>query len=536
MPTAISQLKSEPTTNQTQEFLSSYLSQCLRDKSYSPKDLKELLDNPQFSSFFLSKSLRITPTQNQALQTAVHSAFQKITQEKNISPPLPTFIEPYFGSPNQNVLIDQSIAQSTNAKEGANYYLRNIDRIGATTAFGIYPQEQNLPLKIYQTPIAIIGTGINGVMTARTLIQLGWNPDVITLFDKSGKYGGIWNFDFVAGLSRNNPRDLSFLGQTLPRAPGSGEEISNFIHQLHTEYFHLLPEPKRAIVTQISPGNLEHKIIFKEKNKQIEQTFPIIILAPGIGKPLPLSNPEKMTTLTPLTQAGYRWQQVITPEKANEYRNKTLIFIGLGNSTGEMLVQIQQWNQRGYNIDYRILTHYPQKSLQYPNDIFTTKNQTYRLFRDIKTPNLVDYAGDLPELNYVYFSALKEKKIISDVVNWQRKENTLHLINHQGKTEKLAFDQLFTLIGYGHSPDELHQFGLTLNPQTNSVLYDYDGEFQRPNPHGLSRLYKGYFGIGPILNCPENPNAFVIPGTMYRLNDLLCGIVLHSYEYTIGKK
>ena len=64
-------------------------------------------------------------------------------------------------------------------------------------------------------------------------------------------------------------------------------------------------------------------------------------------------------------------------------------------------------------------------------------------------------------------------------------------------------------------------------------LYDYDGEFQKkPGAIGRERVYKGYFGIGAILDSSHNQNSIVIPGMIHSIPDLLFGIIMRSYEFS----
>jgi hypothetical protein len=62
--------------------------------------------------------------------------------------------------------------------------------------------------------------------------------------------------------------------------------------------------------------------------------------------------------------------------------------------------------------------------------------------------------------------------------------------------------------------------------------YDYDGEFMRdPTATGGERLFKGYFGLGSILNAPGNRNSIVIPGMIFRAPDMMFGIIIRTAEH-----
>ncbi len=79
--------------------------------------------------------------------------------------------------------------------------------------------------------------------------------------------------------------------------------------------------------------------------------------------------------------------------------------------------------------------------------------------------------------------------------------------------------------------------GIKLRSDDHAPCYDYDGEFQQcPASSGRQRVHAGYFGLGPILRAPENPNADVIPGNIYRMGDLLFSIVVRATEYALKKR
>ena len=101
------------------------------------------------------------------------------------------------------------------------------------------------------------------------------------------------------------------------------------------------------------PGDLQHTVYYQTAEGADYLRAPIVINTLGVGKPLPPNRKGYMTTSVKGSEAGIRWQQVLTPEQAEKYRSKSLVFIGLGNSTAEMLMQISKLNAQGFNIDYK---------------------------------------------------------------------------------------------------------------------------------------------------------------------------------------
>jgi hypothetical protein len=224
-----------------------------------------------------------------------------------------------------------------------------------------------------------------------------------------------------------------------------------------------------------------------------------------------------------------RWQypQLINEKKV---KNRRFVFVGLGNSTAEMLQIVQS---REY--DYRVLTHYPQAAVMNPQTTVMYDGKNYRVFRDLSEPNLTSYQGDLAQSRVAYYRALMEGKIISDVVQWDVTKNetdSVLSIKRRGESElsnAFHFDDIYILTGYQHTAASLVSMGISYDADHNPC-YDYDGEFQTSS-NSEDRLYKGYFGFGGVLNATHNKNAIVIPGMIFRTPDLLFGVLMRAIEY-----
>ncbi|MBI2030639.1 NAD(P)-binding protein, partial [Candidatus Kaiserbacteria bacterium] len=394
-----------------------------------------------------------------------------------------------------------------------------ITRYGEGTA-SFFSAFTSVPPEIRYTPIAVIGYGAAGIMATYALRQLNFRK--VTVFEQA-KPLGIWSHDNVFRLSRNNPLRLQFFDEVLNPAPGGGTEVREFLEELVGE------TPRNAKVIGVKPGNLKHRVYLAGGE---EAEFPIVINAMGLGKPKPVSDPDRMITQTGQRNAGIRWQHRLDPEKV---RGKRIILIGLGNSTAEMLQQIHDLIDSGVPIDYQVLTHYPQKSVENPTTDVRQGKRVFHVFRDLSKPNLVDYQGDLPRSRYDYFRALHEGRIISGVTRWEVPSHGMMVIydKNEDPMGTLPFDQLMTLIGYHRSEELMRSFGCTWDPMTECGVFDYDGEVAaRPGSiDATKRLHKGCFGFGSILETPHNPNAIVIPGMLHRVGDLMFAIIMRAGEY-----
>jgi hypothetical protein len=249
----------------------------------------------------------------------------------------------------------------------------------------------------------------------------------------------------------------------------------------------------------------------------------------------------------PAHEAGIRWQQILDERQARALDGKMLVFIGLGNSTAEMLGQIQRYNrQLGLHIRYKVMTHYPKAALAQPDADVVWKEKLYHLYRDTRLPHLTQLAGDLPEIEQAFVQvrnsrSLELEEIVPEVTHWTivkaNGSKTMVASLADGSTRAFSFDQIYTLIGYGHRREELDALGLLVtNDYLGSIAYDYDGEIQRMvGALGRERVWPGYFGLGSLLKSPQNPNAQVIPGIIFRIPDTLVSVIIRSTEYWLRK-
>jgi hypothetical protein len=446
----------------------------------------------------------------------------------------------YLGTAQENAAIDAAIFRSPD---------RGGDRarIGRGSARFFSLGSVSLPRcdpAMRRVPIVILGAGAAAILAARTLVNMGFEN--ILVLDQTGSYGGLWKQGNVRDGQTNNPFPFEYEYLFVDAAPLPGEHITTFLHNLATPPIGLgwqaLPPVTKAKVLSVEPGDLAHRVTYRDDEGEHTLVAPIVVNALGIGKPRPPSRVGVMETDVPHL-AGIRWQQVWSPAQAERLRGQTLVFNGFaGNSVAEMLVQIQDLNQRGYGIRYKCLTHYPQEALDFPRTTVCWRGRNYRLYRD-NSADLTKLAGDLLRVERAVGRARDSRdaeraEVISEVEFWtvgaqQGAGRTMTVRRADGQVRTFAFDQLFTLIGYRHPPEELKAMGLVVTDDyLGLVAADSDGEFQStPGAAGRSRLHAGYSGMGSVLKTPTNPNAQVIPGILYRLSDWLTTVIWRSAEY-----
>lgn len=429
----------------------------------------------------------------------------------------PAPMSPYKGSGEENAVIDRALANSGHRNSNGH-----IQGEGATSFFNPPNLSRILTesgrLNLDDIPIAIIGHGAAGILASHALRLIGFRR--IHVYEKRDSLG-IWSQRNVYGGTKNNPRNLLFLRNELEAAPGPGIDIRRFLENLITS------SPSPSNIASVRPGNLGHTIETSDGHTHI---FPIVINAIGLGKPKPLSDPNRMITTASQTEAGPRWQQQLG---TNEVRGKRFIFVGLGNSTAEMIHQLHTFMDDGVDVDYRIVTHYPEDAVWNPRSYVEQDGKMFRVFRDLSRLNLVDFQGDLPISLQDYQRALYGKKILYGVKRWELKGKKLGVFNKNGKPiTEVDYTNMYSLTGYQHTEESITRFGCKYDPVGKCPLYDYDGEFvSNPGESGGDRLFKGYFGFGSILESPHNQNAIVLPGMFHRIGDLLFGVIMRAAEY-----
>lgn len=259
---------------------------------------------------------------------------------------------------------------------------------------------------------------------------------------------------------------------------------------------------------------------------------PIVVNAIGVGDPLHPHRPGKMQTDVAPEQAGQRWQHVLTEAEVRSFHGKQMVFVGLSNATFAMLHQIHQWNRRGAAIDYRVITHYPKASLDHPTQHVEHGGSSYHFYRDLEHFHLLRVAGDLAEVADAFQQALTGGHILPHVTGWSREGEEVIATSEDGKRHRLPCDRLYTLIGYGPQASLLEEMGLQLNNRyLGAVDMDVDGEAHRPGAtsfSGRERVHPGYFCFG--IRNSFNPNEVLLNGLLFRLPQLLAGIILRAAE------
>jgi NAD(P)-binding Rossmann-like domain len=421
----------------------------------------------------------------------------------------------YTSSASQNQLIDSAVKSRSHL---LGFPGRGAGDLFPSGVIGSIPA--NLLERIRKSKVTIVGAGPSGAMVSRTLIQAGFPVEVL---DKRGEWGGIWSREEVH-RARNNPKQIDLLGYKLAPGPGTGKEVLNWTTNVGSGAV-----PVKRAIKEIRTSSSGFEL---QTEKGATDTVRLLVNCCGIGEPAPLSVNGKMTTVTTKTNAGHRWQKNLT---LGDVKGKSFCMVGLGNSTMEMLIQLQAFQNQGVELDYSVLTHYPEQAIREPWSTYVDDGaNSYRVFRDLGAPDLTSIAGDLDPIRTAYMRALNEDRIIGSVTSWHRAGTSITKYTRSravtgiaGATSgSIVATHHYTLTGYKWPATQYAQFGIGL--VSGHPKFDYDGELHDKS----GDLAPGYFGMGPVLETPTNRNAVVIPGNVFRMGDMLFGMIVRALELT----
>jgi NAD(P)-binding Rossmann-like domain len=437
----------------------------------------------------------------------------------------------YQGSHPENRAVNAAVHHSEVERLG----LRSTTWWGASGAY--HGGGLLVPPQMRSVGILVVGCGASGILAARALANAGFQN--ILVMEKGAQTGGIWAMEGLKGAPMAVPFPLRFEQVRLEQAPRPGSDVTRFLGELVGPLRHMgwsaFPRVLRAEVRRILPGDLGHRVEYlDERGEERELCVPIVINAVGVGEPLHPHRPGVMTSDVEHESAGFRWQEVWSEERARSYRGRSVLFISLSNSTLEMLRQIQHYNRQGMGIDYQVMTHYPWSALADPRARVEHRGQTFRLYRDLENYRLLRVAGDLEHVSQAFEEARDTQHIVPHIIHWSLEQSDgrhLLAVLDDGDVRRFPCHALYTLIGYGPRAEALEDMGLHVNGRyLGAVDQDYDGEAQRePGQVGRARIWPGYFCFG--LRNAYNPNEVLLPGLLFRLPNLVAGVVCRAAEY-----
>lgn len=514
------------------ETLQSLVGQLFADKGIARSTALYLQQHALLSPLIGHFLMQAPPSSEVARQLAGHQA---------VALPFPDPV--YTGSHGENREIDHAIFHSVQQGhapgEGG---MRATTWRGAAGSY--WGAGLTVPGELSDISVLIIGAGAAGIFVGRALANAGLQRVVVLEKRGSAGVGGIWGMDFPRRILHAVPFPLRFEHVHLTEGPRPGQEITSFLETLASPHPSLhwpaFPRVLHGEVVRVKPGDLSHTVTYlDEHGREREIVAPVVINAIGVGEPLHPSWGSAMTTDLASHEAGVRWQDVWDEQKAQRYHQRKLVFVSLSNATLSMLWQVHEWNRRGMQIDYHVISHYPEASLAQPHARIEHKGRTFRLFRDLEGFQLLRMAGDMSPFRLAFEEARASRRITGHVTHWTlSRQGSQRFVVAAGEHGKhfIPCDELFTLIGYGPRASTLEAMGLQVNqPYLGASHQDYDGEVQRePGAPGRDRIYPGYFCLG--IRNGFNDNEVLLPGLLYRLPNLVAGVLMRAAEYAARRR
>lgn len=388
------------------------------------------------------------------------------------------------------------------------------------------------PVYPHLADVRIVTIGANaGMLAAAQLIRRGVSSRNVTLIDESGTNAGIWNTNLAEG-GFNNPAPLRFdANNSLIPDDRSGRRMTHFLREIadshlgDAEYI----EDKAVSVGRLQDGSWQVKT---EEGAAVSADY--LVIGTGASTPKKIdssrikSNLDSLHTKVPEWKLRVeRWQRTITDEELDAGR--PIVLMGLGNSTGTMLKQIHDYEDRtGRDYPYTVLTDLPAVAVVAPDASVRGHNP---IFRNPKAGSLTGYSGDLPADKQAYYRALNSHKIHPDTraVVYDRSKDLLRIQTERGTIE-VAEPHVFALLGYERDDRLLAQAGA----YTHRGLgwHRREGPNIRASDGAVWTKGRGYpsnvFAIGAVAATPNNPNAAVIPGIFSMLPGLSATVAIRE--------
>jgi hypothetical protein len=428
---------------------------------------------------------------------------------------------------------------------------RDYKMVGVSAQLETYGVEA--PDFIRSKSICIIGGGPAGMLTLQTLMQMGFENVVVV--DNSPDQLGIWKQKNVVRGGINNPRNASaFNGMSqLVVGDRQGQNMVDFLEGVKPENMedYLL----RGMVTGITQQGKQ--TLVSTTNKEYPQ-FPVdlVFLCTGTGKPLDLHDPQApMKTEIPESYVQ-RWQHEL--KNLDRYKGKTIVCVGLGNSTAEMMRQVHEINESlpsDEKIKIRVLTHYGREAVLDPTKKVHKHDGTKgSIFRKLPEGIVVDYAGDIPALKLVYDEAMvvdcanphadaddRESAILDSVKEWGATKNddktySVWYTCANGTTYQIEnVSEINALVGYANDETLMEKLGCKISDTYHRYLDLRAVDNRVKMKRGISAPV---YAVGAAGVRRDNQSCRTIPGILYSLPEVMVSawIDLAKSSYSLRRE
>src|SRR5438552_553255 len=201
--------------SEVEKTIAERMHQVFADKGIMPNVVDSLARDSYIGRFFTNLVLRSNVEQQARI---INNALISYPMSKK---PMPSL---YSGSEIENELIDRAISNGVNISLDERRFNSGY---AATRTFSMRGQS----IFPSSPPIIIIGCGAAGALLGKALILAGFNGKM-TMIDKTGSYGGLWNQKNVKNGTINSPFEFNFEGIRLSSAPDVGTKALSFINDV----------------------------------------------------------------------------------------------------------------------------------------------------------------------------------------------------------------------------------------------------------------------------------------------------------------
>jgi hypothetical protein len=424
---------------------------------------------------------------------------------------------------NHGSALHADVARMTDTKApketGAETPVTSMD-VPAPTSSLLVTEGEDTPYEhLDDTKVVLVGAGLGGVATATYLSSRGLPAENMTLIDPKGTVGGQWQEANVRASGINNPKELHIVpGHHLDISRRTGQDMLDFQQGMAAAYL----EEARLVPDNVTDLQRDHDsgdwIVSTAQGEQLRTDY--VVLATGTPHTRPIdgqrirSNLDVITSHVPKDSLIVeRQQRMLTEDDLGSGRE--IVLIGLGNSTGTMLRQIQAYEDlTSRSVPHTVLSDLPDVSVHNP---WITYDGHKSVFRNPKEGHLTGYSGDLFDDNLAYRRADFEGRIVPGTyrVDYDPQQSSLLVATTDGTLRPIETPHVFALLG--------QERDLGLFNRIGGVMLDKQGRVPsiRPADGAVETLQDGYnsnvFAAGAVAATPRDPNVSVGPGITSRL-------------------
>ncbi len=399
--------------------------------------------------------------------------------------------------------------------------------------------EQTLKI-LGQSRLLTVGAGLSAMIPMVYFRGIGVRDKSITMYDISGKRGGMWIADPDGrGVQYNNPHLTVQWEELNPLYGRSNSHMRRFINQGLGSKFKK-PVVKGEVVSLVSNKGGQ-SVMLRDGTRSEPAHTAVVALG---NEPLPLKSSKMETNAPNFESIIERNQRSFTKAESRALDGKSVLIVGLGNSALAQIRFIEQANDLyGVNITPIILTHCTRDGLRNPDSYYPRADGSRdKVSRDLNEGHTTNLELDLPESRELFDKIRARSPMMQDidpralghigisgivpsVESWHISEwndgyhikvgvsqvydtkfGGAHTIENVGK--------IFVLGGYGVSPMRLNRMGVMTDSSGKAQIRPQDGAVLRSDGTPDSSLLLAGFASADQHKCPSSGT---MPGMLARV-------------------